>query len=144
MNLKNNLFLLLIKTSNAFRFNFNLKRHNSTAPMIISPLEELLQKKTVNEIRIHTIYEFAENDISPAERLLDDIIDLNELAQMNGSELTSILFYLAILFNKNNSNMQKNRRRRARIHSKKTKNISWTLFFLSVLFHFTRNVKPVL
>lgn len=138
---------LLFTSVSAFRNPF-LQRYNTTSKVLTTdkeqqqtPLEILLKEKTQKKLELYSLYGL---DVSPVDRIMDDVIDANDIIHIHGSEMITLAIYVFIVFtNVNNKNFNKIKRATKKSKSK-SKRLSIPVIVLGVLINFTRNIKPVL
>ena len=112
-----------------------------------TPLELLFKEKQKQEEQLE-LYSLYGIDVSPIDRIMDDVIDANDIIHIQGSEIVSIAFYIVIVFisQKNKKQIYKKTKSQSKRKNKlkKTKKFSIPIIVLSILLNFTRNIKPVL
>jgi len=144
--------LLLFTSVSAFRNPF-LQRYNTSSKILTThlqqqdqqhtPLEILFKEKTEQKLELYSLYGL---DVSPVDRIMDDVIDVNDIIHIHGSEMITLVIYVFIVFTKaKNKNLYKKKSKsKSKKKSKRNKKLSLPILALGVLINFTRNIKPVL
>lgn len=144
--------LLLFTSVSAFRNPF-LQRYNTSSKVLTTqqqqhqhhtPLEILFKEKSEQKLELCSLYGL---DVSPVDRIMDDVIDANDIIHIHGSEMITLVIYVFIVFTKvKNKNLISKIKRASKKAKSKTqsKRLSIPIIVLGVLINFTRNIKPVL
>jgi hypothetical protein len=138
------LFLVIISFTEAFRNPF-LQRSNNCSKLCLperndTPLEILFKEKNEKQEKQLRLY----YEVSPIDRIMDDVIDGNDLIHIHSSEVITIAVYVFIILMQQNNKKQLYKKRKLKTNTKKSRTLSFSIICLGVLINFTRNIKPVL
>lgn len=122
----------LLSTGGGYGIHFNKPPKKKKEPIELTPLETIFQKKTKTREDLNTLMEMTEKDLVTMDRIFDGFVDMH----MNSVDSFGMLACFVILY-------QCKVYKKKNVKTKKKNTLSFPLFALSVLFHLTRNIKPV-